>query len=503
MRRFTVFGILIVISNISLFSLDSGTNLNKPLNYTEKSFLLGVLKNSYDVKNLQQKNESSYQNDIAILEPYSPALKAGYTFTYFTNAAAEQVGQLFNHSVYVGISKLFETGTVLSGEVGTGFSSSSVKSYEFSFVLSKLIETYAETGASAPYLKVGVVQPLLKGGFGNSQLMLSMGINKNIQQINRFGIKMALERIAYGALLQYHKMLFDMAVYLINKKSLSSANSLYNKYYERYKIGAISEGDLYKLKKLKSDTELVVKKAEESILSDIAVISIMLNTNLTKDSINLEESFLAESGDNSNFNVVYAEAVNNKSDIIQAKLVMENSKTSQKITDADAMPQLDLVMNYQYSGYSHSSDFSQATQWGFHDFFAGLTFSIPFGSPANEAKALSKQYELKAAEFDLEAKKMQLKIDLIDSISEIGLQTTIIKDSQGLIDINKVIVANVQKEFDVGKVGSRELLLAQEDLRIAQIKYFIEVFNYKLMLLDLQLKKGSLLKTYGIELKEI
>jgi len=59
-----------------------------------------------------------------------------------------------------------------------------------------------------------------------------------------------------------------------------------------------------------------------------------------------------------------------------------------------------------------------------------------------------------------------------------------------------------QKDYDNGQINTDQFINAQNTLRQTKIKSVMNELQYKITLLTLELKKGTLLKTYGIDYKE-
>ncbi len=483
-----------------VFMLSAASVFSQSYELNEKDFLFIMLRNSYDAQSLKYSHLASLQAETVSGALYNPEVYVNAGYTSSTNAPSGLLNGLKGTSLGVGLSKLFSTGTIASFEIG-GEKSTSLLSFDFATSTPNV-----EKKSYDPYISLSLIQPVLKGGIPYLPGRIILDINKNNQKLSDLGSRMALESMIYGALLQYHQFLNDLAILKINEESLADYRSLYTKYKRQFEYGSLSQSDLLRFQSQVQELEISVRRAQARLEYDLETISAALKTNINISTLNVVETFLADTLSNQ-VESAYLQSVSNGTDVLQSGLLLRNSDLFYKTALDDTLPSLNLTTSFKLNGNYSGTDtnpWSQAIQnMNYNEFFIGLEFRMPFLAPSEKAKVLEAEYKKKKAEMDDASLKEQLLVKIKDKIRQIELGRYSIQRYSELLEINKQIVASSLKDYSNGKITSRELVQVNEDLRRIKTTYAGVLLSYKINVLDLEMIKGSLLKVYGIDLDSI
>lgn len=431
---------------------------------------------------------------------YAPETFLSLGWTGSTNAPSGLLNGLQGNSISVGVQKLFVTGTVASLELG-GDKSTSKLAFDFATTTPNV-----EKVSYDPYIKINVVQPILKGGFPYLPGKILLNINKNAKDVGVLGNKMALQSLVYASLLKYHQFLSDLAILKINQDSLTDFQALYNKYEKQYNFGAISQNDLLRFRSQVQELELSVKRAEMRLGQDLSSIALALRTNLTLSELDVMDSFIPSAISNT-FTSAYNTALSNGVDILQSRILLENTRLTYQNALDQQLPELNFSAGYSIKGnYSDSSTDGWGQALGnmkFNEYYLGLEFRMPFLTQSEKARVLEAQYKQKKAEAEQLSKEEQLFLDLQDKLRQMDFQKMALDQYNKLQSLNQKIVNEAAREYGNGELSSRDLVSANEDLRRIKTTYTLEIFKYKALALELEMKKGTLLDLYGIEVSDL
>ncbi|GIX05521.1 MAG: secretion protein [Planctomycetaceae bacterium] len=185
-----------------------------------------------------------------------------------------------------------------------------------------------------------------------------------------------------------------------------------------------------------------------------------------------------------------------------------------------ANPQLNFVSSYQVNGFGDKL-FSNRTEdgitgEGFNSAYGSLTrgdetgwtlgfqFSVPIGLRLARAQLHNIELQLAKARAALAAQELDISHDLADAIQQVDLAYMTAQTHYDRRVASELRVATEQARWNVSVEGaSIDLLLrAQASLAAAEVAYFSSLVNYNKALVNLHLRRGTLLEVNNITLAE-
>ncbi len=194
---------------------------------------------------------------------------------------------------------------------------------------------------------------------------------------------------------------------------------------------------------------------------------------------------------------VVQSALDNRSEVAEARLQIDNARIRVGAAKNQALPRLDLFFRYTVNGLGTNADdaFDEVTQTDFTEFLVGLDLEVPIGNRAAEAA-------LRQAQLQHAQQIAALKAQIEQVILEVNVALRAIKTTYELIDpslqeaeanedqVASVIARAERKNFTAlnQELGARNALA---ESRSALLRSLVE---YNLSLIELERAKGTLLE---------
>lgn len=196
-------------------------------------------------------------------------------------------------------------------------------------------------------------------------------------------------------------------------------------------------------------------------------------------------------------------ALDSRSEIIEARLQVDNAKIRVGVSKNQAQPRLDLTFRYTVEGLGSNADdaFDQVTQSDFMQYLVVLDFEVPIGNRgpkaaerrarllhAQQIAALKAQIEQVILDVNVALRAIQTAYKLIDP----GLQSAEANESQ----VASVIARAERKDFSAlnQELGARNAL---GDSRSSLLAALVQ---YNVAIIELERAKGTLLEYNNISL---
>ncbi|MFC1504119.1 TolC family protein [Spirochaetota bacterium] len=486
--------------------------LSEEMTLDEQSFMYRVLDQSYDVKVIKSSVSSAVAKYISSKEMYAPKLNAGTSLfkqVNDTNNPANQIPELNTIDLSAGVSKMFVTGTILSVE--TGGSLSETESPAMIYTLTGISNYYTNMYSFTPKLTFNVIQPILKNGIIGLPGKAIISLNKNIEKMSKLGARMALEGYVFGTLTQYHTFIINLKIHRLYLDMLASARDLREKYNKRYELGAITESELLLFEKNLLEQEMNVEQSlvnlEGLLMQLTTALKVDFGVKDVGETVHVVDTFILENTEY-NRDEIIKEAFEKSPNLLQAKLIIESSKLGYKLAQNATLPELNLSSSFTVKGYTGENEFSKRlgsfsdfpkNMDEYYDFFIGFEFSMPFLTPTERAKKLEKEYGLKKSEQEYYTKKDTIEYEIKNSLNNIDYLKKAIEVQIKIEEMDKKRLVFSERDYDNGNIDAELFMRAQDALRFTQIKKMGLELQYKISMLSLELKKGTLFSTYGID----
>ena len=173
-----------------------------------------------------------------------------------------------------------------------------------------------------------------------------------------------------------------------------------------------------------------------------------------------------------------------------------------KVAKNQRLPSLDLKGGYGFSGLGNNpgNSWDAAKEQNFPSWSLGLEFRV---SLAGGSKS---KHEMKAAELRREATVRALNglgLTLANTLRSAVFSVQSYRENvdrhSKVVKVNEDVLATQLARLDAGKVSSREVLQAEEDVFRARIAALDNVIRYQRSLLEMDLVLGNLLKERNLD----
>jgi len=196
-------------------------------------------------------------------------------------------------------------------------------------------------------------------------------------------------------------------------------------------------------------------------------------------------------------------ALENRSEIVEAKLGIESSRIQVGVANNQAMPQLDLVFRYSVdgSGVSHDRAFSEVSKHDYTEYYVGIDFELPIGNRARRAQlkqaklgyaqsiaALKQAFEQVILDVNVAVRRLETRYDQIDP----ALQSVEASEDQ----VASIRARAESKDF----LTLNNELNAEQGLAQARRDMLAAIIDYGISIIDLERAKGTLLQYNNVEL---
>ncbi len=166
-------------------------------------------------------------------------------------------------------------------------------------------------------------------------------------------------------------------------------------------------------------------------------------------------------------------------------------------------PQLDLVGSAGWSGLDdHQGDAFEDFHSGDNDKESvGLQFRFPLQNRQARYAKLQRQLEKDRAMEEYQRQRDDVTFDVRQAVRGVKTARERIDISRSRVESETANLDSARKRFEVGVGTSFEVLQFQDNLASAQESYVQAIVDYNKSLNDLELARGTILKTYGVAIE--
>lgn len=198
-------------------------------------------------------------------------------------------------------------------------------------------------------------------------------------------------------------------------------------------------------------------------------------------------------------------ALDNRSDLQEARLAIENARISVGVTRNDLLPRLDAVLRFTLNGVDENfgASFNQALEGDYYDIFVGANLEIPLGNRAAEARHKIARLQLAKASAAVRRVVEDIILDVnvagravisnaeqlapaLDSADAAREQVRTLEERS--VDLSPEFLDTLLNAFQTQAANRRTLLQA--------------LVNYNIALAELERAKGTLLPFHNIQIIE-
>lgn len=353
------------------------------------------------------------------------------------------------------------------------------------------------------YLKLQIQQPLLKG-FGIDVARRNIRVARNNRKISHYQFMNQLMDSMLEIQRAYWTLVLRIEELKIARQSLQRAEILRRNNEVRVRAGAmapielkVAEAEVATQQEGVIIAENNVRIAERELkrLMNVERLSVMTDTALVPteypkyDFKPIDEAYCIET------------ALQKRPDFAQLKTDLENRKIDIKYTRNGLYPQVDFIGSIKFNGLGPSLhyDNDMIFDGGFYDAVLGLQVTVPLGGN-RAAKARYAAAQLTAARLLRELKRLELQIitDVRNTVSAVETNAKRVDTTRVARELRQERLDAAEKQLEVGRITSFEVVTAQEDLARAQGAEILAIIDYTVSLAVLSRQMATILDEMGV-----
>jgi len=188
-------------------------------------------------------------------------------------------------------------------------------------------------------------------------------------------------------------------------------------------------------------------------------------------------------------------AVDNRMELLEDELRLAIDASTIEFNENQALPQVNLDALYRLNGLGGSLDksFDTMSRNRFTDWQLGLSASVPIGNEAAESRlrrsVLTRLQRLRTRD----ARRLTIRQQVYDAVDALRAGWQRIMAAQQSVVLNTRTFEAEQRQFDVGRSTSNDVLDAATRLADAQLAEIRAIVDYQIAQTDLAAATGTLL----------
>ncbi len=349
-------------------------------------------------------------------------------------------------------------------------------------------------------------QPLLRGAgidFNRAQI----DIAQNNFRISRQTFKRSLRELVFGVERAYWRLAQARREVAIRARILTEFEQTYDYLQER------RDFDVYPIQLAQTKANIETSKGDFiGTINTLQRAEDALIVLMNDPSINLTDDFEIHTSDFPSTSIVeinrHAEiraALENRAEILESRIAIENAAVAVGQSKNLTMPQFDFTFRYTVDGLGESMDdaFDQVTQNDYSEYFFQLDLQVPIGNRAAKAVLrraqltqaqsianLKRQIEQVIIEVNTASRDIRAEFDRIEPF----LQSAEANEDQ----ISAIIARAERKDF----TALNQELNARRDLANSRSQLLDALTRYNVALIELERSKGTILDFNNIHIAE-
>lgn len=352
-------------------------------------------------------------------------------------------------------------------------------------------------------LTLTVTQPLLRGRGPNAQLARIRTARNNVG-IAESQLYLTVLNSVGEAIRAYWDLVGAIENLRVREESLANAERLININERRLEVGVGTPSEV-----LNAKAGAALRQSE--IIS--ARTAIQIAENNLKRLLNMRDAYYfsanriipIERPAPKPFEWIpersMALALENRPEIRQARLEIENTEIERKRAKNELLPQLDVNGSFTTGGRAFELDRSFTGLRDIQDRVRsyGITGSFPIGNRTARGNFTRARVDKEQAILNLE----RIRQELMTTVNNAGLRVienrALVQSNQRARQLQEANVAAEEKRLQLGMSTSQVVLDIEEDLTAAQVQEVQALVETEKSLVDLQVAEGTLLNNLGVD----
>jgi outer membrane protein TolC len=366
--------------------------------------------------------------------------------------------------------------------------------------------------------------------YAQQQLLSGFGLGPNLRFLHIAKTNQKVSDIAFRAqviatVTQICDLYWDLVnaydIEQVSERSVAFANETLDKSRKQLQLQAIPEMDVLKaegdlatrqqdLTVARTNLELqelymknaITRSLDDPILEEMPVVPV--------DHVNMQSGAGGQSVQD-----MIAAALENRTELQESRLQLQNSELSRKTARNALLPQLSLYGFYSGTGYAGTSKPGSGTEAGagfggavenaFNysspEYQVGLQLSVPLRNRVAKADQYRTELEYRQSQVYLEELKKRIRIEVRSASYTFEQGGARVEAAQKARDLAARTLDIMQKEQKLGAGSNQQTLSAEHDLAVAESALATAETTYEKARIDLRRSVGSILEDFGISIE--
>lgn len=349
---------------------------------------------------------------------------------------------------------------------------------------------------------ITIEQPLLKG-FGSSTNLAALRMAARTSEVAFQEYRRQFMQVIADAEVTYWQLYFAQQELRLSTESVALANTLVNDTRASLETGRGSRLDV-----LEAEAGLAVRKSREALSRQrrVEALNRMAAFLGGAPSAGAREFVAVEAPKAREIDVLSASGTETalvmSPDLLRASAQVSQEEIRVRYARNQRLPQLDLKTSFGVHGlgYNWRSSWNDIQRRDFGDWAVSLEMRIPvWGGVRGRNELRAARQRMLQAERVASDLGTQLRTGLNTVQQRVNESYDAAQRFQTVVEFRTNLLDTRLKSRDVGRVDSRAVLEAEQDLFAARLDQLQSEIEYQKALLDLQVISGTLLQGRGLE----
>lgn len=433
---------------------------------------------------------------------FAPVVSAEGKYQEYTNpiAGANALGgnKGYQFDVTAQVSKLFSTGTLVSG----GVRNSLADINDPQIIFNNIVLKPQDPAFHRPGFFVGVQQELLRNAFGYADRKMEQ-ILKNQASAQRAATVNLLSALVVQALVDYWQVTIQKAG-VENAKLEEGANRQVRKIVaNNVRYGLAETFDLNQYNARVASSQAKVSMAEQNYTN--AVRKLLRTINMPPETKVEGITNLVDTLPSLNTDDALKAALEKRVDYRNAKLEYETAKIQLDMYENNALPSLtaSFQMNTQGQNNALGRAFTDATSLTYPVWSAGIKMSYPLWDKEIKANVRNANFQMTQARIKLENVQQEIRDDVLTKLENVKLAHQVLKNTREARKEAETYYYRLLARTRTGKFNLVAVGQALENMAASRQKELETLVNYNISLLQYDLAKNEIFERYKVDVESI
>lgn len=333
------------------------------------------------------------------------------------------------------------------------------------------------------------------------QILLRRRDLKISQQALRFQIM----KIVLAVELTYEDLLAARENVRVQDNALQLRQHLVNETRRRVQVGDLPPLDAEQAETQLENTRTALTAAQEALVAQQNLLKSLLTDNFREwVDIDLQPAdALLAIPENINRSESFQRAMNNRPDLIEARLAVEKSDVVVRFWKNQLFPNLDLVGNYGGLGVGENAGASIHSALSFtnQEYSYGVILSFPLSNLSERGNYHASQASRRIAKLQLQKAEQDVLVQISDFVNRAQSRFSQVGSTRNARVYAEAALAAEQKKLQNGLSTAFFVLQLQETLTAARTAEFQAMADYNKILAQLAFGEGTILEKHRLNVE--